>query len=387
MKYQLKILYIVLVACCHGCNTVTQINMNSKSDVMGPDVDSVSFAFKKKIIVVDAFLEDSPEAHHFIFDTGAFYTKIEKQLADSLQLPTVFTKSNGTAQGVTREVEMTSAHTIRLGQTAYQDIAAGKLVYAQDSYSPCLAEDGIMGANLIKLRNWKVDFQRQRLHSSNETFEGEKVGLEDAIDFSTGFLSGIPEIEIQVEGKTIKNVLFDLGYNGGLVLPKKYAGYFTDTKSEIFLDQSTSGIFGSNLDTLEVKVLELALGNHKSKIPIEFSSLNKALLGNDVLEHFTVYLNYDHDKITLIPTSSIAVDKPKKFIPGILNDSLWTVNRIHQDIPLKIGDTLKSINGFRPREVFKSHCDYFMNASKLIDQDSITIGLLNGNIIKTVFNP
>ena len=383
MKHQVRILFVLLVAFCLSCNTVTQINMNAKSDVISNHVDSISFTYKKKIIVVDASLEDNQEPHQFIFDTGAFYTKIEKHLADDLKLPTVFTKSNSTAQGITRKVEMTSANKIRLANTTYQNIAAGKLRYAKESYSPCLAEHGIIGANLIKLQNWKIDYQKQRLYFSNETFEGEEAGINSAINFSTGFLSGIPEIEITIGGKTIEDVLFDVGYNGGLVLPKKYAELFDNTRSEIFLDKSTSGIFGSNLDTLEVKRLEVTLGNSKSKIPVEFSSLNKALLGNDVLEHFTVYLNYTDEKITLVPMSPITLDEPKSFIPGILNDSLWVVNRIHEEVPLKIGDTLKSINGFTPKELFKSHCDYFLNASKFMDQDSITIGLLNDTLIKS----
>lgn len=383
MKHQVRILFVLLVAFCLSCNTVTQINMNAKSDVISNHVDSISFTYKKKIIVVDASLEDNQEPHQFIFDTGAFYTKIEKHLADDLKLPTVFTKSNGTAQGITRKVEMTSANKIRLANTTYQNIAAGKLRYAKESYSPCLAEHGIIGANLIKLQNWKIDYQKQRLYFSNETFEGEEAGINSAINFSTGFLSGIPEIEITIGGKTIEDVLFDVGYNGGLVLPKKYAELFDNIRSEIFLDKSISGIFGSNLDTLEVKRLEVTLGNSKSKIPVEFSSLNKALLGNDVLEHFTVYLNYTDEKITLVPMSPITLDEPKKFIPGILNDSLWVVDRIHDEIPLKIGDTLKSINGFTPKELFKSHCDYFLNASKFMDQDSITIGLLNDTLIKS----
>ena len=383
MKHKVRILFVLLVAFCHSCNTVTQINMNAKSAVIGNHVDSLRFTYKKKIMVVDASLEDNQEPHQFIFDTGAFYTKIEKHLADDLKLPTVFTKSNSTAQGITRKVEMTSANKIKLANTTYQNIAAGKLRYAKESYSPCLAEHGIIGANLIKLQNWKIDYQKQRLYFSNETFEEEKAGINSAINFSTGFLSGIPEIKINIDGKTIENVLFDVGYNGGLVLPKKYAELFDNTKSQIFLDKSTSGIFGSNLDTLEVKALEVTLGNSKSKIPVEFSSLNKALLGNDVLEHFTVYLNYNDEKITLIPVSPITLDEPKRFIPGILNDSLWVVDRIHDEIPLKIGDTLKSINGFRPKELFKSHCDYFLNVSKFMDQDSITIGLLNDTLIKS----
>jgi predicted aspartyl protease len=352
--------------------------MDAKSDVVNNSVDSLTFAFNKKIIVVDAFLEGSQQTHQFIFDTGAFYSKVEKQLADDLKLPTVFTKSNSTAQGITRQVEMTSVNRVKLGNTDFQNIAAGKLAYAKNSYSPCLAKNGIVGANLIKLQNWKIDYQKKKIYFSNEPFPEENTHQSNKIQFSTSYLSGIPEVAIKVKGKTISNVIFDLGYNGGLVLPKKYAKLYDNTKSDIYLDKSTSGIFGSNLDTLEIKQLEVDLGGSKSTIPVEFSSLNKALLGNDMLEHFTVYINYENKIITLIPKSPINLDKPKKFIPGILNDSLWVVNRTTLYSPYKIGDTLNSVNNLKPKDIFKTHCDYFMNINKLLENsDPLKIEKLN----------
>lgn len=369
-----------------NCNTVTQISMNAKSDVENSTIDSLNFTYKKKIIVVDAFLEENKQPNQFIFDTGAFYSKVDKQLADNLKLPTVFTKSNSTAQGITKQVEMTSVNKLRLGKTAFQNIAAGKLVYAKKSYSPCLAKHGIIGANLIKLQNWKIDYQKQKLYFSNDVFPESKIEKSNTIKFNTSFMSGIPEIEINIQGKIIKNVLFDLGYNGGLVVPKKFAKLFKDVKSDIYLDKSTSGIFGSNLDTLAVKQLEVSLGSSKSKIPVEFSSLNKALIGNDILEHFTIFLNYQDKKITLIPNSPIQLDPPKKLIPGILNDSLWIVNRTHKDIPLQIGDTLKSINGLKPKAIFKTHCDYFFKISEFLKTDTLNVETNNGNKINFSIN-
>lgn len=385
MKSQYFICLLLSVA-LQNCNTVTQISMNAKSDVKNKTIDSLNFTYNKKIIVVDAILENNQQAHSFIFDTGAFYSKVEKQVADNLKLPTVFTKSNSTAQGITKQVEMTSVNKLRLGKTAFQNIAAGKLVYAKKSYSPCLAKHGIIGANLIKLQNWKIDYQQQKLYFSDEVFADDKIEKSNTVKFSTSFLSGVPEIEINIEGKMINNVLFDLGFNGGLVVPKKFAKLFKDVKSDIYLDKSTSGIFGSNLDTLAVKQLEVSLGNSKSKIPVEFSSLNKALIGNDILEHFTIFLNYQDKKITLIPNSPIQLDPPKKLIPGILNDSLWIVNRTHKDIPLQIGDTLKSINGLKPKAIFKTHCDYFFKISEFLKTDTLNVETNNGNKINFSIN-
>ena len=118
------------------------------------------------------------------------------------------------------------------------------------------------------------------------------------LDFATSFLSGVPKVNVELDGKVIENVIFDLGYNGGLVVPYKFANQFHSENSQTIIDQSTAGIFGSSRDTLLVKELNVKLGNFQTKIPVEFSSLNKALLGNDFLEHFTIYLNYDDGTIT-----------------------------------------------------------------------------------------
>jgi len=195
-------------------------------------------------------------------------------------------------------------------------------------------------------------------------------------------MSGVPLINIEIEGKIIKDVIFDVGYNGGLIVPKKYASKFKSYKTQLLIDQSTSGIFGSNRDTLVIKELNVKLGDFKTKIPVEFSTLNKALLGNDILEHFTIYLNTEDDNIILEPISKVEIDKTKKFILGILNDSLWVVNRTYPGIPLQIGDTLRSINGFKPKQVFETHCDYFLKLNKFLKEDSLTIEMKNGKVLK-----
>jgi hypothetical protein len=351
--------------------------MNNKSNVSGNEMDHVSFDYVKKIIVVEASLENQTTANSFIFDTGAFYSKVEKSRAEQLQLPTIYSKENSTAQGVVRKVEMSSVNNIRISTTDFNEIAVGKLVYDTKSYSPCIAKDGILGANLIKLQNWKIDYEQQKLYFASQPFKDDRQTDENTIDFTTSFLSGIPKIEIEIEGKTISNVKFDLGYNGGLILPKKFAKTFSSDTQKIYLDKSTSGIFGSNLDTLMVKNLAMKIAGETETIPVEFSSLDKALLGNDFLEHFIVLLDYEHEKITLIKTSDVVLDKPKNLIPGILNDSLWVVNRTVPHSPFKIGDTIQTINGYQPKDLFQSHCEYFFNISKLLASDSLLIKTKN----------
>lgn len=363
-----------------SCNTVNEIRLQSKTHTTIQS-ESILFRYEKKLIVVDAFLNESKTPSSFIFDTGAFQSKVEYHLAESLNLGTFSKRNNSTAVGITQEIEITTVDSIKFSKSMFGNIAAGKLKYDAKSYSPCVAKDGIIGSNLIKLAHWKFDYQKQRIDISKTSFT-PKANQLIRIDYETSFMSGVPLIDIEIEGKIIENVVFDLGYNGGLVVPKKYVSSFQSNITQTLIDQSTTGIFGSNRDTLVIKELNVTLGDYKTNIPVEFSSLNKALLGNDILEHFTIYLNTDDEIIILEPISNVEIDKAKRFIPGVLNDSLWVVNRTHPGIPLQISDTLRSINGFKPKDVFESHCDYFLKLNGLLKDDLVTIEMKNGKELK-----
>ena len=114
-------------------------------------VQEIPFSYRKGLIVVQAKINNDTTIREFIFDTGAFNSKIEKGLADELGLPTVTTKENSTAQGVTQTIEVTRIDSIAFGETKFHNIGAGKLEYAEKSYSPCIASNGLIGSNLIKL--------------------------------------------------------------------------------------------------------------------------------------------------------------------------------------------------------------------------------------------
>ncbi|WP_298418111.1 aspartyl protease family protein [uncultured Kordia sp.] len=373
------IIFSVIFLVFHtNCDTAKQLQLEANADVkFSRKTHRIPFEYRKDLILVKAQLQGSNFKNTFIFDTGAFNSKIEYELAESLGLATASKQSNGTAQGIRRMIEMTVIDSVLFDELTFYGISAGKLKYDSKSYSLCLAPDGIIGANLIKLANWKVDYKRKELVVFEDAFQFDEQLPKHSVNFYTSFLSGIPKIDVEIEGVVIKDVLFDLGYNGGLVIPKKYASKFSNIASKTFVDQSTSGIYGSNRDTLIVKDLQVKISDFSTKIPVQFSSLDKALLGNDFLEHFTLYIDYTNEKIILQPTEVVHIEKEKPFIPGILNDSLWVVNRCKTNEQLKIGDTLRSINGLTPKEVFDSHCDYFLNLTTFLQKDTLVLETLD----------
>lgn len=78
---------------------------------------TIPFEYIKGLIVVEGLVNEDNVARQFIFDTGAFNSKIEYGLADSLELKTFATKENSTAAGVSQQIEVTKLNSLSLGMS------------------------------------------------------------------------------------------------------------------------------------------------------------------------------------------------------------------------------------------------------------------------------
>lgn len=373
-----SIIILVLLMLTSSCSYFRNVKLLIDGEIEEENfVQTLPFDLKKDLIVVKARLNSDTIEREFIFDTGAFNSKVESNLATALSLKVVAEKTNRTAQGISKRIEVVRIDSLQLGVTTFYNIGAGKLNYSSTSASPCVASSGIIGANLIKLAHWKIDYNNRLLHLSDTPFKAEAGSY--VLHFDSPLLSGTPKIKLQIEGNVVEDVLFDVGYNGGLVLPLSVANQFKGVESKIILDQSTTGIYGANKDSLLVKNLEVNVAGLKTQMPVEFSSLNKSLLGNEYLKHFEVIINYKSKKIYLQKKGDTRITAPNHFLVAIENDSTWVVSRTSPEIPLSLGDTLLSVNGKKPKELFASHCDFVMNVGKLFSQDSLIVQKLNGS--------
>ncbi|WP_425389577.1 aspartyl protease family protein [Ekhidna sp.] len=381
MKRLIPVITLLIIS-SSSCSYLKNVNLLTGGSLERKDfVQEIPFSYRKGLIIVQANINDDTTVREFIFDTGAFNSKIEKRLAEDIGLETITTKENSTAQGITETIEVTRIDSIRFGETTFYNIGAGKLEYDEKSYSPCVAKDGLIGSNLIKLAHWKIDYQNRKIYFSDKPFESV-AEQSIRISFDRPVLSSTPKIKLNIENEEVSGLMFDTGFNGGLVMPASLAGAFSSSDSQRFIDRSTSGIYGSNTDTLIEKSLAVSFDSREYRIPVEFSSLGKGLIGNDLLEHFTVLIDNDDDEITLEQTNEVVVEKGRSFIPGILNDSLWVVNRISENSSsIRLGDTLRLVNGKRPGEIFTNHCDYFLNLESLLNGDSVRVKTLKNQAI------
>jgi predicted aspartyl protease len=375
--------WVIVLFLLASCDYLTQVRLLKNGEVGASNyLEDIPFELKKGLIVVQAKLNGDSKVREFIFDTGAFDCKIEKTLAESLAMPTLATRDNSTAAGVSREIEITRVDALQLGEIPFWKLSAGKLEYDEKSASPCLAPHGLIGANLIRLAHWKIDFLNKKLSFSDSAFQPERFETQYRIPFSHEKLTGIPEISMMVGGKSVEGLIFDLGYNGGIVLPLSLAHQIPGELEKVILDQSTTGIFGSNQDSLLIKKVRVNLGGFVQEIPVEFSSLGKGLIGTDFLKHFEILMDYHKKEITLLPREEVQIPEGLDFIPGISPDGLWVVNRTTPDLPLQLGQKIRRINGSNANEVFPTHCDYVLGIRDFLVQEILELEMEDGSIIR-----
>ncbi|SMG10658.1 Aspartyl protease [Marivirga sericea] len=376
MKSIFYLLVIVLSSTLISCTYLKNVQLLSGGELKRQQfVEAIPFEMRKDLIVVKATVNADSTEREFIFDTGAFNSKIEKGLAESLGLKTITTKSNSTAAGVNRIIEVTRIDSLVFGETAFYNVGAGKVEYDEQSASPCIAQHGIIGANIMKLAHWRIDYEHQMIYFSDQPFEVKESAYN--IEFDSPLLSGTPLISMKIGGKEAQNILFDVGYNGGLVLPIALAKEF-EGSNKLFFDRSTTGIYGAKTDTLIEKQLEIEIDGFKTTLPVNFSANGKALLGNEFLKHFDVIINYEEDLIRLVERMAVSIQPSVRFIPGILNDNQWVVNRTTEDLPFELGDTLSTVNGKIPADLYANYCDYRMHVGALINTDSLKLVKLSG---------
>lgn len=375
MKY--CFLTVLLLFLVPSCAYIKNVQLLSGASIEREDyVQAIPFELRKDLIVIKARLNSDTVDREFIFDTGAFNSKVEAGLAGSLGLPVVTEKTNSTAQGLSQRIEVVRIDSLRLGETSVYSLGAGKVNYGPDSASPCIAESGIIGANLIKLAHWKIDYAARMLYFSDKPFSPAEGSY--ALPFSRPTLSGTPSVALGINGREASNILFDVGYNGGLVLPLSLADRIPGQLSRVLLDKSTSGIYGSNADSLLVKHLPVNVGGYEATIPVSFSALNKALLGNEFLKHFTVLIDYDEDMIFLEAREPVVVEEPGTFLVGIADEDHWVVSRREASLPLQLGDSLLYVNGMKPGDLYSSYCSYFYGVRELLAADSLHLLTADG---------
>lgn len=380
------LLFLLIIS---SCNYISNVHLLSRGSVEQSNfLESIDFENRHGLIVVKGFVNEHDDTLEFIFDTGAFDNKITQSWADDYKLKERATKDKSDSQGNSNEISMTLIDQISLGNVDFKNTAAGIIEFPKNSLSPCIAADGIIGANLIREANWKIDFVNNKIWITDDFSRFDELDTKNipAIKFKKPLLSGTPKIDISVNGQELGNILFDLGSNGSVDLPLSLKNTIFEaqtTQWDTTLDNSSSGIWGTNFDSVFSVQSDIKLNGYEStNADVNFAEKGFPKVGNDVWEKYDVYMNYDKKRIYLKPNTRFNTSTKKQdfgFIPYYHSDNVWTVENLVLGSPahrsgIKFGDTIIKIDGKTPDQFYSSFCGYFdWVTTYLKDKTSIQI--------------
>lgn len=263
-----------------------------------------------KWLIVEVTLEGGSRPYRLLFDTGAV-TVLKPSIAQELGLTTVARRPIGSATGQKRTLPFAVLPRCTVGGITFEDIGAVLLELDSSPELACLnAEiDGILGANMMRLAAWQIDFQASTIAFSDRLEALPEARTGHAIPFTTSS-QGSPRIRVEAWGATT-DVTLDTGKSGGIGLSAKAWSaphYRQDTVAHAQgYGRLAVGAFGARTDTMWVaQARPLRLGDWALDTAlVAISERRSHLLGNAFLSRFRVTLDWRGGMVYLLPREEV----------------------------------------------------------------------------------
>jgi len=274
--------------------------------------------------------------YRFLLDTGAPFS-ISEKLQSELNYESISTGNIIDTEHNRKKTSCVLIDSVIIGGIPFNSQAAFVLDFGSNPILKCMRLDGIVGSNLMRFCNWKIDFDKKELSLSNipDSYHSDSATI---VPFTTDAQFNIL-VDLQTNGANINHMTIDYGSNGSLSIPKK--GFVTLKEKNIigpvFLEKGVSqmGILGevhelkreiAYLDTL--RSADLAIEN------VEVRSGKSGLVGCRILSRFIVAIDWKNKTLhfTEIPSTEDH-NKTFGFRPGYSEEKLIYIQSVIENSP------------------------------------------------------
>ncbi len=265
----------------------------------------IPFEYRFGLVVIKVELNN--ETYDFVIDSGA-PNVLSKELAETLGLKGLVTINNmPDAQRTNQPMDITKLEGLTIGGIKFKGTGAVIGDFNQSVEVGCLDIDGILGANLMRLAVWKIDYRNQIITISNTK---ENLVLEAGtkrIPFYTD-LANTPYCTIKINGIEEKNVMIDLGASMGFNLSSKtydkIQSEVSEHKKVTQIGYGGHGFHGyGKIDSIYyLQANELSAGQIRlNKQVIRFSQNSTPLIGTAFFKNYDLVMNWDDKELLLSP--------------------------------------------------------------------------------------
>lgn len=358
---------------------------------------NVKIPFENKFGLIVIKVELNNETYDFILDSGATNV-LSKELAKTLGNKGLFTVNNGDSQGNSQQLDITKIEEISIGGVKFAETGSGIIDFSQSIDIGCMEVDGIIGSNLMRLAVWKIDFRNQIITITN-TKESLSLGHKTKkIPFYTYGEEDKPFCNVKINNVDEKNVIIDLGSNGGFSLSystyEKIQKELPKNKKAIEYGSGGSGGYGyGKMDSIyylqagRLSVGEIGLNNQI----IKFSKSIVPTIGTAFFKNYDLVMNWVDKELLLSPHTDYENEKITHagFNLNYQDDALRIATLIKESDAeksgMQLGDKIIQING---KDYSNTSIDDYCDLIKQVSKDNYSIKniVINRNGERLSFN-
>lgn len=329
------------------------------------------------------------KTYRFLFDTGAPFS-ISEELQAKLDYKVISKGSIKDSDNNRKTVNYVQVDHILVGKVPFIKQTAFVGNFTSNPTIKCLQLDGIIGSNMMRHCNWRINYQEQELVLSSKLGQpAHAVSVPFHTDAQYNIL-----VDLNINGATVRNLTVDYGSNGTLSFPDKV--YKTleqhDKIEQGFLEEGVkqSGLIGSPVpiqrriaytDTIQLGPLTID--------DIEIRSGSAALIGQKILSRYIVTIDWDRKQLHFSESKSTKPDyKTFGFKVGYSEDkNLYVQSVIEHSVAYKQGirPDMKVLKA-NALDFQKNHnyCDFIDSIVGKTDKVSLELMDADGNIQKVV---
>ncbi|SHM90471.1 Aspartyl protease [Chryseobacterium carnipullorum] len=354
-----KILYTVLILFTTTFSAQGKKFFKSGEVQLQNPVEKINLRYANDLPFVQVSING--KSYNFLFDTGA-PTVISTAVYAELGLEKKHKSTVKDSQKNKHEQIFTILPEMTVDQVVFKDVGAVVMDFSVSELS-CFKIDGILGANQMAKLFWKINYSENSLEASKHLAHFNPEDYDIVIPFSPR-VQKTPVVETDWQGKKI-DLTFDTGFSGRLKVTDKSYDAQKALKSIEVYGTSSVGAYGAGKPApgYIFRTADLSLGNKSFSNEI-IATGSTSLIGNDFFKNFIFILDWSENKIYMKRIKNEPV-KLESFGFGYrFVDAKPTVAFVFQEenFPLKIGDTIISINNINLNHLDKdAACHYFLN--------------------------
>lgn len=374
---------IMFFQSCDLYNFMRKENARKDESILTSNfISKIPFIYEQGAIVIS--LKINGKKFNFILDSGA-PTIIGEDVLTEVEYKNLGHTLYKDSQGTSKKLK-----NIQIKELSIEDINFSNVIAAVSDFSeisesyPCFDTQisGIIGYNIIKKAVWHFNFNENLIILSNEnTKKSEKSDI--VFNFDSYYPSR-PIVNLNLGDSMIGKVLFDLGYNGSMILPYRFSEKIAKKYNSNILFGKSSSAFGRRIDTLLIAKCNVDKINSQ-KIENSFDILftkkqSKPLIGTRFIENYYTILNGPNQTLTLSNYSLLRNNSNRIFgMTFFIYDSELRVSSIKKNSigykrGIRIDDKITEINGISFNEFANNkYCDLLL--TKIYETNLLNISI------------